>query len=134
MANDNHEKAVVKRDPLFDMAKFVAMFMVVYWHVMSYRPGFDLAEMPSHAANFIIAVNMPLFFLVSGYFSRRLHDSGNWRRLLGRLVTYFWPLAVFSILGAVIDAIIFHKCTIMQTPLVAIKKFLFTGWFFLCIG
>ena len=128
------DKDVAKRDPLFDVAKFVAMFMVVYWHVMSYRPGFDLATMPSCAANFIIAVNMPLFFVVSGYFSRRLHYSGNWRKLAGRMVSYFWPLAIFSIIGAVIDAFLIHKCTIASIPLVALKKFLFTGWFFYALA
>ena len=128
------DKNVAKRDPLFDVAKFVAMFMVVYWHVMSYRPGFDLATMPSCAANFIIAVNMPLFFVVSGYFSRRLHYSGNWRKLAGRMVSYFWPLAIFSIIGAVIDAFLIHKCTIASIPLVALKKFLFTGWFFYALA
>lgn len=134
MTSGNHKNGAVKRDPLFDAAKFVAMFMVVYWHVMSYRPGFDLAEMPSYAANFIIAVNMPLFFLVSGYFSRRLHDSGNWHKLAWRLVSYFWPVAVFSLIGAVMDALFLHTCTVMQVPLVALKKFLFAAWFFYALA
>lgn len=77
--------------------KFLAMFMVVYWHVISYRPGFELSSRPSYAANFIIAVNMPLFFMVSGFFSRHLHESGNWAKLAARLKLYFWPVVVFSL-------------------------------------
>ena len=120
----------VSRDVSFDLAKAIAMFMVVYWHVMSHRPGFDLAAMPSYAANFIIAVNMPLFFMASGYFSHRLHERGSWLRLGNRFISYFWPMAVFALLFTCIDSIAFGKFQPAQIPLRTLKNFLFADWFF----
>ena len=122
------------RDPAFDLMKFIAIFMVVYWHVMSYRSGFDLATMPSYAANFIISVNMPLFFMVSGYFSRRLHESGDWRRLANRLVKYFWPITTFAFFFALVESIVEHKYSIAAIPLWTLKKFLFGHWFFFALA
>lgn len=118
------------RDLSFDLARAIAIFMVIYWHVMSYRYGFDLMAMPSLATNFIIAVNMPLFFMVSGYFSRQLHYSSSWGRLGNRLISYFWPMAVFALLFTCIDAIGFRKFQMSQIPLRTLKNFLFADWFF----
>ena len=123
-----------KRDAAFDVVRFVAMFMVVYWHVMSYRPGFDLETMPSYAANFIIAVNMPLFFIVSGYFSRRLHESGDWRRLANRLIGYFWPIAFFAVFFSALECFVWHKYAVSVLPLQSFKKFLFGNWFFFTLA
>ena len=112
------------RDPIFDIVKFVAIYLVVYGHVMGYRPGFELRDCPSFAANFIIAVNMPIFFVVSGYFSRRLHEIGGWIKLSSRGVKYFWPLAVSSLCVAFLE-----NDDFIDIPVAAIKKFLFGGWF-----
>ena len=119
-----------KRDASFDLAKAVAMFMVVYWHVLSYRPGFELADMPSCAANFIIVVNMPLFFMISGYFSRRLHGDGNWSKLLNRFITYFWPMVFFNIVFKSISSLAFGEFPASQLPIAILKGILFQGWFF----
>ncbi len=123
-----------KRDTTFDLVKFIAMFMVVYSHVISYRQGFDLVTMPSFAMNFIQLINMPLFFIISGYFSRRLQVTGDWMRLANRLVRYFWPLAFFGVFFAALDCFAFCKITVSAIPLVSVKRFLFTGWFFYALG
>ena len=125
---------VSKRNPIFDICKFFAMLLVVYWHCMSYRDGFKLSETPSYSANFIIAVNMPLFFMISGYFSRNLHESGDWSRLLRRLVSYFWPLAFFSTVYAGLETAFLDMYCIAGFPLLAIKRFLFCGWFFYALA
>lgn len=52
------------RDLFFDAVKFVAMFMVIWWYVLQCVQ--DRAVL-SYAVNFIVGVNMPLFFLLSGY-------------------------------------------------------------------
>lgn len=122
------------RDPVFDLVKLIAIAMVIYWHVMSYRPGFDLSSMPSCAANFILALNMPLFFIVSGYFSRRLHESGDWRKLANRLIKYFWPLAFFSFVFAVGESLVTHKYPVSLIPLWMFKKFMFLNWFFFVLA
>ena len=85
-----------KRDPIIDVAKAVAMFMVVYLYVMFYRPGCDLRDNPSYAINFIISVAMPLFFMISGYFSRCLHESGDVVKLLNRFILYFISYTKFK--------------------------------------
>ena len=128
------EGLVKKREPLFDVAKAAAMFMVVYWHVMSYRPQFDLATMPSYAANFILSVNMPLFFVLSGYFSRRLHESGDGIKLLNRFISYFWPLAFWGVFWAIVESLVCGKYQWTNIPLWALKKFLFCGWFFYALA
>ena len=123
-----------ERDVLFDLVKCIAMFMVIYGHVTGYRSGFDLSTMPSNAANFIIAVNMPLFFMVSGYFSRRLHESKNWRKLAKRLTGYFWPLASIGIIFAVLDSFVWGKFPISSIPMTVVRRFLFGGWFFYALA
>ena len=119
-----------KRDPVFDVAKAFAMFMVVYSHVMFYRPGFNLKDNPSYSINFIMVVAMPLFFMISGYFSRRLHESGDVVKLLNRFISYFWPLAIFALVFAVVERLVSGRYLWSQIPLLALKKFLFCGWFF----
>ncbi len=106
------------------------MFMVIYWHVMSCRPGFSLPDMPSYAANFIIPVNMPLFFVVSGYFARGLHEDGSHRKLLNRFISYFWPMAVFAAFFTLVDGFVLAKFAIHELLVRAVKNFLFSSWFF----
>jgi len=122
------------RNPLFDLVKGLAMYMVIYWHVMSYRPGFELLATPSYAANFIIIVNMPLFFMVSGYFSHRVHEMGDWRRFVNRIIKYFWPIAVFSVVIAVTECICTQNCLVSEIPVWVLKKFLFHNWFFYALA
>lgn len=50
------------RDPLFDLVKSVAMFMVGLSHTISYRIGFDFSSMPSRIVDFIMVVNMPFYW------------------------------------------------------------------------
>ena len=127
-------KKIGVRDKTFDVVKFIAMFMVVYWHVMSYRPSFELSSRPSYAANFIIAVNMPLFFMVSGFFSRNLHESRNWPKLVRRLMAYFWPMLTFSLAFAIVDSIVYNRYSICNVPLWWLKKILFCHWFFYALA
>lgn len=55
-----------KRDAYFDVVKFVAMFMVVFGHVQS---ATEMSWGTPYIKNFIIQSNMPLFFIISGYFA-----------------------------------------------------------------
>ena len=122
------------RETFFDLVKFFAMLMVVYGHVMGYRMGFDLKTMPSYAENFIVIVNMPLFFIISGYFSNRLHCSYMWCKLWKRLLKYYRPIIFFSFLFAVIECLLEHRYSIRYIPLEALKKILFCNWFFFALA
>ena len=124
----------MKRNAAFDLVKLIAMFMVVLGHTIGYRPGFNLATTMSYPTNFIIATNMPLFFMVSGYFSDRLHTSLSWRKLIGRLICYFWPLAFFSVLFATLDCFVWAKIQIVDIPIAIVRRFLFGGWFFYALA
>lgn len=118
------------RDATFDLAKALAIFMVVYWHVMSYRTDFELATTPSYAANFIIVVNMPMFFMISGFFSRRLHEGGCWIKLLNRFIMYFWPMAISKLFFICYDSLVLGEFPITEMPFRVLRSFLFQGWFF----
>jgi len=122
------------REPLFDVTKAIAIFLVVYSHVMFCRPGFDLRTMPSYAMNFIWVINMPVFFMISGYFSRSLHESGKWEKFANRLIRYFWPLAIFGVVFAIVESLCCGKYPWTNIPLWALKKFLFCGWFFYALA
>lgn len=123
-----------ERNLMFDFGKAIAIFMVVYSHVLFYRPGFDLRTMPSYAMNFIWVVNMPLFFMISGYFSRRLHESGDLQKLANRLIKYFWPLGFFGVFFAIVESLCCGKYPWTNIPLWALKKFLCCGWFFYALA
>lgn len=124
------ELTAKSRDKSFDLIKFVAIFMVVIWHVMSYRPEFNLKDSPSCVANFIISVNMPLFFMISGFFSRKLHEAKAWHRLGARLIGYFWPMAIFSFVFALVDCCGSQSIAFSDLPMLTLKRFLFCNWFF----
>lgn len=111
------------RDPLFDLVKAVAMFMVVLSHTISYRIGFDFSSMPSRILDFIMVVNMPLFFMISGFFSRRLHAEGDWGKLANRAISYVWPLAFFAMVVSCIDSIVLGQCPFAKIPVNIAKKF-----------
>ena len=123
-----------ERNSYFDVMKAVAIFMVLLSHVIFYRDDYDIKNMPSCILNFIISVNMPLFFIISGCFARNLHRSLEFRKLGNRLLSYFCPFAFFSIAFSVIESVVFGKYSWSAIPIWAIKKFLFNGWFFYALA
>ena len=63
-----------KRDAYFDVVKFAAMFMVVFGHVQS---ATEMSWGAPYIKNFIIGLNMPLFFIISDYFAvSAVHGGG----------------------------------------------------------
>ena len=123
-----------ERDSYFDVVKAIAIFMVLLSHVIFYRADFDLNVMPSYILNFVMSINMPLFFIISGYFSQKLHTSSDYGSLKRRLLSYFYPFAVLSIAIAVFEGVVLGKYSLSAIPLWAIKKFLFSGWFFYALA
>ena len=80
------------RNPLFDVAKFVAMFMVVFGHVQTASVMIWGAP---YIKNLIIGVNMPLFFAISGYFTSNMKQKEG-RYLAIRILTLLWPALLAS--------------------------------------
>ena len=81
------------RDLFFDVAKFFAILMVVFGHVQT---ASQMTWGAPYIKNFIIGVNMPLFFAISGYFTRRMDSTGSWRYLVIRIANLLWPAFLTS--------------------------------------
>lgn len=113
------------RNPLFDAIKFLAILMVVYWHVLYASP-----LRPTVVINFIVGCNMPIFFLVSGYFLWGNVEKGDWRKFVRHLYGYFVPFVCCSVLFAMLSPC-FGLCELSAKGVVlaGIKRGLFGGWF-----
>ena len=116
------------RDRVFDFAKFLAIGMVILWHLISWDEHY---AGKSFLVNYIIGYNMPLFFLISGYFSRKMHETHDWRALLLRLISYIWPMLVFSILDVLFAMLCGKKINLVGFWL---HDFFLCFWFFWCLG
>ena len=120
-----------KRDETFDLVKFAAIFMVIMWHC--YPSGWHASTdgcIDSVAVNAIIGCNMPLFFMISGYFARRMYATCDWRLQLIRLVGYLWPVMIFSIVDVGVAFI--HDAHMHFTDRF-FHSLIFCFWFFCCL-
>lgn len=117
-----------RRELLFDALKFLAITMVCVWHVIYRAADWDKCRL-SYCVNFMLGVNMPLFFAISGYFSRGLMRELNFQKLLNRVVTYAWPIASFGLIVFVNEmhsglAFAMGRC---------VNFIVFGAWFFWCL-
>ncbi|TDC79601.1 acyltransferase family protein [Actinomadura sp. 7K507] len=80
-----------QRDPFFDNAKYFAILLVVVGHSLAYLQDVPLAQ---GLYLFIYMFHMPLFVLITGYFSRNwTFSAGKARRLI---TTVGVPYVVFE--------------------------------------
>ncbi len=121
-----------KRDAVFDVVKFFAIVMVVYWHLISMAPSFgDVIRHKSAAINFVLGCNMPVFFVVSGFFARRMLFSCDWLTLGRRMLTYFWPVLFFSVPKLLFEFPADRESSIVSGWIIVL---LFYFWFFFCLA
>ncbi|WP_433328875.1 acyltransferase family protein [Spirillospora sp. CA-294931] len=87
-----------ERDPFFDNAKYLAILLVVIGHSLAY-----LREVPVARGLylFIYMFHMPLFIVITGYFSRNWTFSGGKARKL--ITNVGVPYVVFEIAYSVYD-------------------------------
>lgn len=87
-----------RRNPTFDLAKFLLMLGVVSGHLLGFHavasarfgtPGWHLARN---------AVDMPGFFLIGGYMAASSFARGSWSGFLGRTFCLLWPTVPFTVL------------------------------------
>lgn len=123
---EQHLPQTTGRVPFWDVLKFFAILLVVYGHV-SGALGCKVLE--PWASNFRIGMNMPLFFIISGYFAAKTIEKGDWRRLGRHLVGYFWPLAAVSVVFAILSVV--FRVEGSECGLVGYvgRRFLFAGWY-----
>ncbi|WP_246053213.1 acyltransferase family protein [Actinocorallia herbida] len=80
------------RDPFFDNAKYLAIILVVLGHALAGMRGYGVAE---GVYTFLYLFHMPLFIVITGYFSRSFSFS---RRKAQRLLTAVGaPYLIFEI-------------------------------------
>lgn len=90
------ESRAASRNQAFDVCKFLLMLWVVWGHLQStglVEPSGSLFERLIWRAK---VANMPAFFLLSGYFAASTFRSGDWGKILARVVSFAWPRATFA--------------------------------------
>ncbi|HEV7930879.1 MAG TPA: acyltransferase family protein [Actinomadura sp.] len=111
------------RDPFFDNAKFLAILLVVAGHAIEDLRTVHLA----HAAYmFIYMFHMPVFIVITGYFSRNFTFSGGKAR---KLITNLGvPYVVFEVAYSTWD------CVVGQHPLrITLLDPYFLTWFLMAL-
>lgn len=88
-----------ERDPFFDNAKFLAILLVAIGHsIVGLRPNVPAAGALYY---FVYMFHMPLFIVITGYFSRNFTFSGNKAR---KLITNLGvPYVVFEFAYSVME-------------------------------
>lgn len=95
----------MKRNPSFDLVKFVLLLGVIAGHLAGYGVV-DKGGQPGWVTNLIIGVSMPAFFMISGYFARSLFENGTCGKIAIRTIRLVWPqLFVAIFLGVVMCAV-----------------------------
>ena len=77
------------------------MLWVIWGHwglynIVGVVPGGD-----AYMQNAKIGVNMPVFFMISGYFAASTFANGGWRRIVARAVGFLWPQTALAVCVAV---------------------------------
>ena len=97
----------MRRNPVFDFLKFIAIFLVVLQHFMM-RLGLDMGMTDVWVGKMIIMVNMPLFIFISGWFSGSLHNKTLVQLISSRYTSLMRPTIVYSILSAYVCGVILN--------------------------
>ena len=122
---------MIKRNPYFDVVKAIAMLLVV----MGYsRWAYGCQVGNPTIDNFIVGMNMPLFFMISGYFSANIVKEGDWSKLGQHLVGYFWPLAVVSCFFSVLSIFFCIEGADKGIIGCAGRNFFFSAWYLWCLA
>ena len=94
------------REPCFDLVKVAMMLWVVWGHLGLY--GIVEAEPLIYMANAKIGVNMPVFFVMSGYFAASTFTKKGWSDILARAGSYVWPHVTIPIVSAMLWVVVFN--------------------------
>ena len=102
------------RDPYFDLVKAIAISMVIFCHVMCIAPD---GTFPVWINNFRVGMNMPIFFMLSGYFAWPMIEAHDWCKLRRNIRSYLQPAlfagVLYTLVGLVIGLVNPSPCTIV---------------------
>jgi len=121
-----------KRETYLDIAKFLAIYLVVVHHLRDYTGNPDVYPGMTCLENLGLVFTVAVFFAVSGYLARRMMQQPVVSKLAFRAVVGLWPLlsvvATATALGCLLQT-----GTVRTPPDGWIRYLLSVGWFFGCL-
>ena len=115
------------RDPYFDVVKAVAISMVVFCHVMCIAPA---GTFPVWINNFRVGMNMPIFFMLSGYFAWSTIEAHNWGKFRHNIRRYLQPALCAGVFYTSIGLIIGLVNPQPRTVIIRLARSVFVDpWF-----
>ena len=122
-----------KRDVGIDVVKGLAMLLVVFIHVRRYAPAdAPMGVVALWADNFSSIASMSVFFMISGWFSRKLFEQGDGRKLMSRMVGYLWPMLLIFVCVAPLIGWGLHGRA-PSADMTLVRGIMSAGWFFFCL-
>src|SRR5690606_18416852 len=98
--NKMEEKILKQRDSFFDNAKLLLIILVVMGHMIEPLAGGQTLK-PLYML--IYSFHMPLFILISGYFSKNYTSESYARKVITNLVL---PYVIFETLYSLLDFVL----------------------------
>lgn len=121
-----------KREDYLDIAKFVAIFLVVVHHVRDYAGDPSVYAGMAWLENVSSVSNVAVFFAISGYLSRGMMQRQEFPKLLSRVVIYLWPMVSVVLGGYWAENFLLYGKVIVP-PIGWMRFLLSVGWFFGCL-
>lgn len=84
------------RDPFFDNAKFMLMFLVILGHLL--QPLTHTGQLYHDLYFFIFIFHMPAFILISGFFAKSFAQRGTVKNLICKFIT---PYLIFQFIYSI---------------------------------
>lgn len=94
------------RIKVFDLIKFIAIYLVVYGHIQQHLIDIDRQDNPVYT--FIYSFHMPLFMIVSGYFSTSSFRMSFTDILVKKGKSLLLPVFTFSLAIAVLYYVVIY--------------------------
>ena len=118
----------------FDVAKALVMLLVVGGHIQGNGIVANANEWcDPYFGNLTVGLDMPLFFMISGYFSVNSIRNGSWGRIVARTIGFLWPVAAFGVIFGAIIGLTGTK-PLWKVLLYPVARVAFGDWFLLTIA
>ena len=91
----------------FDLVKMLMMLWVVWGHLGLY--GLVEVDRSVYMENAKIGVNMPVFFVMAGYFAAATYRNFKWSKIISRVVSYIWPHVTIPLVCAFFLVLFFDE-------------------------